>query len=142
MAETQTGGGAVVALTHLALEASSEALARAKSAGADLLDTGETRAEHEAARDRHHQAADFHHRLAEHHRGKGDCSAIMAHDSAAARHAAAGAAHQFARGLGEACADDPKEDGFGMELRAAATSAALPLSARAHRATLAACNAI
>ena len=46
-----TNGDDVVALTHAAVEASSEALARAKSATADLLDTGETRAEHELAHD-------------------------------------------------------------------------------------------
>ena len=129
------------ALFQKAIEASSEALARAMSAHAELEDNGETRPDHEAAREHHSEAAAAHRKMAECHRSQGNYNVCMAHDNAASRHGAAATVHEFARGLADSDVGDPSDDGTNTERAGRATSAALALSRHAHEATLAAGNA-
>lgn len=118
-----------------ALDAAAEAVARAMGACSELYDTGETRSAHEEARDAHLKAAEAHRSIAAGEQREQNFPDRMAHDSAAARHRAAAAAHQFACDLGQASADDPSEDGSGMEIGAQATVSALAMSKRANEAT-------
>jgi hypothetical protein len=124
-------------LVELAIDASLDAVVNAKCAKADLEDTGETRASHAAAAVAHGKAAEALRQLAslchEAHRFE----LRMLFDSSAARHSAAAAAHQFAQALANASADDPCEDGSGMELSGQATMAAMTASLRANSATAA-----
>jgi len=125
-------------LIKLAVDASLDAVVSAKCAKADLEDTGETRASHEAAAIAHGKASETLRQLANlcHEAHRFDLRMLF--DSSAVRHSAAAAAHQFAQALASASADDPREDGSGMELSAEATMDAMKASLRANSATAAA----
>jgi hypothetical protein len=129
------GVGQVDAQVKKAREAASEAMARARSADAELDDSGDNVEDHEQAAKAHIEAASSHRAVSEALHSLGEFDDRMKHDSAAARHSAAAAAHRYACDLGQSSGSDPLEDGSGMELGAEATRLALMSSKRAADAT-------
>ena len=112
-------------------DAVAEALACARSAAAAIEDTGETRQEHSDASRLHSAVRDLIAEIASTINRAHNYARWAVVESACVRHALAASAHEFAERSASASADDPHEDGSGIELAAQATLLALQLSKRA-----------